>query len=170
MLIAELQNQDPTQPVDNTQILQEVSQIENIVTNENLNTTLESVALEQSMATASSLLNKTVTADGRLREHDQRPGQQHLGFQRHRHDQRQRNDRPVRQHYLDHILLSRDTRRDLRQDGRKTTRPDIRVCRERGGHERPSSRLKSRQTTIIKEMTHGFSFRLKHGPDRHGRR
>ncbi len=62
MLVAELQNQDPTQPVDNTQILQQVGQIENIVTNENLNTTLESVALEQSMSTATSLLQKTITA------------------------------------------------------------------------------------------------------------
>ena len=59
MLIAELQNQDPTQPVGNTQILQEVSQIDNIETNPTLNSTLGSVALEQSMATASNMLRKT---------------------------------------------------------------------------------------------------------------
>jgi len=62
MLIAELQDQDPTQPVSNTEILQEVSQIDNIQTNQNLSSTLTAVALEQSMSTASNLLNMNVTA------------------------------------------------------------------------------------------------------------
>jgi flagellar basal-body rod modification protein FlgD len=61
MLIAELQNQDPTQPMDSAQILQEVSQIDDIQTNTTLNSTLGSVALEQSMATASNMLGKTIT-------------------------------------------------------------------------------------------------------------
>ena len=62
MLVAELQNQDPTQPVSNTEILQEVSQIKNIQSNAELTTTLQSVLLGQNLATASSLLQKTVTA------------------------------------------------------------------------------------------------------------
>ena len=62
MLIAELQDQDPTQPVSNTEILQEVSQIDDIETNQNLSNTLTAVALEQSMSTASNLLNMNVTA------------------------------------------------------------------------------------------------------------
>ncbi|MGO8688215.1 MAG: flagellar hook capping FlgD N-terminal domain-containing protein [Thermoguttaceae bacterium] len=63
MLITELQDQDPTQPVSNTEILQEVSQIDNIETNQNLSSTLTAVALEQSMSTASNLLNMNVTAE-----------------------------------------------------------------------------------------------------------
>jgi flagellar basal-body rod modification protein FlgD len=62
MLIAELQNQDPTQPVSNTEILDEVSQIGNIETNQTLSNTLQGVALEQSLSTATNLLQKTVTA------------------------------------------------------------------------------------------------------------
>jgi flagellar basal-body rod modification protein FlgD len=62
MLVAELQNQDPTQPVSNTQILQEVSQISNIETNQTLSTSLQSVLMGQNLATASGLLQKTVTA------------------------------------------------------------------------------------------------------------
>jgi flagellar basal-body rod modification protein FlgD len=61
MLVAQLQNQDPTQPVDNSEILQQVSQIEAITTDQQLNTTLTSVLLGQNVATASALLSKTVT-------------------------------------------------------------------------------------------------------------
>ncbi len=62
MLIAELQNQDPTQPVSNTEILDEVSQISNVETNQSLSNTLQGVALEQSLSTATNLLQKNVTA------------------------------------------------------------------------------------------------------------
>ena len=51
-----------TQPVSNTEILQEVSQIDNIQTNQTLSNTLTAVALEQSMSTASNLLNMNVSA------------------------------------------------------------------------------------------------------------
>ena len=61
MLVAELQNQDPTQPVDNSEILNEVSQIRSIESNDQLTTTLQSVLLGQNVATGGSLINQTVT-------------------------------------------------------------------------------------------------------------
>ena len=62
MLVAELQDQDPTQPVSNTEILQEVSQIDSVESNQQLSTTLSSVLSGQNLATASNLLQKSVAA------------------------------------------------------------------------------------------------------------
>ncbi len=61
MLVTELQQQDPTQPVDSSQILDQVSQIDQIQSNQSLTTTLNSVLLEQNVATGSALLNQTIT-------------------------------------------------------------------------------------------------------------
>ena len=61
MLVAELQNQDPMNPMDNQQILQEVSQIDQIQASQKLTNTLDSVLLGQSLSTASGLLNRTIT-------------------------------------------------------------------------------------------------------------
>ena len=60
MMVAELQNQDPTNPTDSSQILQEVSQIDAIQSNTQLTTTLQGVQLGQSIATASALIGMTV--------------------------------------------------------------------------------------------------------------
>jgi flagellar basal-body rod modification protein FlgD len=62
LLIAELQNQDPLSPMDNNQILQQVSQIREIESNSRLTATLESVQLGQAMSTASSLIGKHIRA------------------------------------------------------------------------------------------------------------
>ncbi len=62
MLVAELQNQDPTQPMDSSQIVTEMSQIDDISTNQQLNTTLQSVLLGQNISSAGSLLDMTVSA------------------------------------------------------------------------------------------------------------
>ena len=62
MLVAELQNQDPTQPMDSSQIVQEMSQIDDIATNQQLDQTLQSVLLGQNISSASSLLDMTVSA------------------------------------------------------------------------------------------------------------
>ncbi len=51
MMIAELQNQDPLNPMQNSQIMQELGQMQQITSSNNLNTTLSSVALGQSSAT-----------------------------------------------------------------------------------------------------------------------
>jgi flagellar basal-body rod modification protein FlgD len=67
LLIAELQNQDPMNPMDNHQILQQVSQIREIESNSRLTDTLEAVLLGQNMTTASGLIGRMVeglTDDG----------------------------------------------------------------------------------------------------------
>ncbi len=61
MMVAELQNQDPLNPADNSDLINQISQIRAISANDKLATTLESVAMGQSFATASSLIGKTVS-------------------------------------------------------------------------------------------------------------
>jgi len=61
MLVTELQNQDPTQPMSNTDLMNQVSQIQSIDANQQLTSTLQSVALGQSIASAGSLIGATVT-------------------------------------------------------------------------------------------------------------
>jgi len=60
LMITELQNQDPLNPLDNAQILQQVSQISNIDATTKLSGTLDSVLLGQSVASASALIGKSV--------------------------------------------------------------------------------------------------------------
>ncbi len=61
MLVTELQNQDPTQPMSNTDLMNQVSQIQSIDANQQLTSTLQSVALGQSIASAGSLIGATVS-------------------------------------------------------------------------------------------------------------
>lgn len=62
LMIAELQNQDPLNPLDNAQLLQQIGQIREISATDQLSDTLGSVLLGQNVATASSLIGKRVTA------------------------------------------------------------------------------------------------------------
>lgn len=62
LLLAELQNQDPLNPMDNSEMLQQISQIREISATNQLSDTLSSVLLGQSVATASSLIGKRVSA------------------------------------------------------------------------------------------------------------
>jgi flagellar basal-body rod modification protein FlgD len=61
MLVAELQNQDPLSPMDNSQILQQVSQIKSIESNQRLSDTLGAMQQPQDIVAASTLLQKTIT-------------------------------------------------------------------------------------------------------------
>jgi flagellar basal-body rod modification protein FlgD len=61
LLITELGNQDPLQPMDSAQIINQISQIRSIQASTQLTTTLEAVLLGQNVATASSLLGRTIT-------------------------------------------------------------------------------------------------------------
>lgn len=61
MLIAELQNQDPMEPMNNQEILQQVAQIRDIESNNRLTGTLQTVLLGQNMSTASGLINRVIT-------------------------------------------------------------------------------------------------------------
>jgi flagellar basal-body rod modification protein FlgD len=61
MLTAELQSQDPTEPIKNSELLQQISQIREIQSNTKLSDALDTVMLGQNLATASSLLGRTIT-------------------------------------------------------------------------------------------------------------
>jgi flagellar basal-body rod modification protein FlgD len=60
LLIAQLQNQDPLDPTDNSQILEQVSQIRSIQTTTQLSQTLQAVLLGQNLASAGGLISRQV--------------------------------------------------------------------------------------------------------------
>ncbi|MFV1965147.1 MAG: flagellar hook assembly protein FlgD [Pirellulaceae bacterium] len=62
LLIAEMQNQDPLSPMDNSEILQQISQIREIGATNQLSNTLEAVLTGQNMATAAGLIGKRIQA------------------------------------------------------------------------------------------------------------
>lgn len=62
LLVAELQNQDPLDPMKNSELLQQVSQIKAIDSNDKLSTMLGAVTVGQNLATASSLIKRKVEA------------------------------------------------------------------------------------------------------------
>jgi flagellar basal-body rod modification protein FlgD len=60
LLVTEMQNQDPMNPMDNSQILQQISQIKAIASNDRMSNTLTSMQLQQDMTSGSVLLNQTI--------------------------------------------------------------------------------------------------------------
>lgn len=60
MMIVELQNQDPLNPMDNAQILQQISQIQSVETTQRLSDTLSAVLLGQNLSSASLLIGMEV--------------------------------------------------------------------------------------------------------------
>ena len=62
LLITEMQNQDPLSPMENSEILQQISQIREIGATNELSDTLQSVLTGQNMATAGSLIGKHISA------------------------------------------------------------------------------------------------------------
>ena len=62
LLITELQNQDPLDPLDNSEILNQISQIREISATNKLSETLDAVLLGQNMATASTLIGRRIHA------------------------------------------------------------------------------------------------------------
>lgn len=62
LLITELRNQDPLNPMDNAQMLTQISQIREIGSTNKLTATLTNLALGQELAMASNLIGKSVTA------------------------------------------------------------------------------------------------------------
>jgi flagellar basal-body rod modification protein FlgD len=60
MMLAELQNQDPLNPMQNSQIMQELGQMQQITASNKLTTTLDGVALGQSLSNATSLIGKRI--------------------------------------------------------------------------------------------------------------
>jgi flagellar basal-body rod modification protein FlgD len=61
MLITELKNQDPTQPVSNSELLQQLSQMQALQSNVELNSTLKSFSTDQQITSGASFLGKVVS-------------------------------------------------------------------------------------------------------------
>src|SRR6476620_11322325 len=62
LMVSELTHQDPLNPLDNTQLVQQIGELRSIAASDQLTTTLQSLQTQQSLTTASSLIGKTVTA------------------------------------------------------------------------------------------------------------
>jgi flagellar basal-body rod modification protein FlgD len=62
LLITELQNQDPLNPMDNAQMLQQISEIRQIGSTNKLTDTLSTLAIGQELSMASSLIGKEISA------------------------------------------------------------------------------------------------------------
>ncbi len=62
LLITELQNQDPLDPMENSEMLQQISQMRSIGASDKLTNTLDAVLLGQNVTTASGLIGKEVNA------------------------------------------------------------------------------------------------------------
>jgi flagellar basal-body rod modification protein FlgD len=62
LMIAELQNQDPLNPLDNKDMLAQISQIREVGATDKLTETLESVLLGQNIASATNLIGADITA------------------------------------------------------------------------------------------------------------
>lgn len=61
LLITQLQNQDPTQPMDNGQLLSQLSSMQSLQSNIDLRTTLDGLTLNQQLSEGASLIGKTIT-------------------------------------------------------------------------------------------------------------
>jgi flagellar basal-body rod modification protein FlgD len=60
MMVTQLQNQDPTQPMSNSDLLQQISQIGQLQSSDSLQTTLQSMQLQTNLGSGASLLGKSV--------------------------------------------------------------------------------------------------------------
>jgi flagellar basal-body rod modification protein FlgD len=65
LMVSELTHQDPLNPMDNTQLVQQIGELRSIAASDQLTTTLQSLQTQQSLTTASSLIGKTVKALGK---------------------------------------------------------------------------------------------------------
>jgi flagellar basal-body rod modification protein FlgD len=61
LMISELQNQDPLNPTDNSEMLNQMGQIRSIGATDKLTNTLDTLASSQELVTASTLIGQTVT-------------------------------------------------------------------------------------------------------------
>ena len=73
LIVAELQSQDPMNPTDTSDMLNQFNQIREISSNDKLSDTLEAVLLGQNISTGSSLIGKLV--EGMTEEGDKIIGQ-----------------------------------------------------------------------------------------------
>jgi flagellar basal-body rod modification protein FlgD len=62
LMIAELQNQDPLNPMENSEMLEQLGQMRSIGATDKLTKTLDAVLVGQNVTTASSLIGKQISA------------------------------------------------------------------------------------------------------------
>lgn len=62
LMIEELSNQDPMNPMDNSEMLGQINQIREIASNDRLSDTLEAVLMGNNLATATGIIGKQVKA------------------------------------------------------------------------------------------------------------
>jgi flagellar basal-body rod modification protein FlgD len=60
LLITQLQNQDPTQPMSNTDLLTQLSQIGQLESNDQMQTTLQGITLQTTIGSAGNLIGKQI--------------------------------------------------------------------------------------------------------------
>lgn len=60
LLVAELTNQDPMEPMTNSELMNQIGQIREIASTDQLTNTLDAVMLGQTLATAGNVVNKVV--------------------------------------------------------------------------------------------------------------
>src|SRR5690349_16327353 len=61
LMVTQLQNQDPTSPTSNTELLQQMSQIGQLQSQDDLQSSMKSLVLQNNIGSASSLIGKHVT-------------------------------------------------------------------------------------------------------------
>lgn len=61
LMIAELQNQDPLNPMDNAQMIEQIGQIRQIDASSRLTKTLDAVLMGQNLSSASAMIGKTIS-------------------------------------------------------------------------------------------------------------
>ncbi|TWU45941.1 Basal-body rod modification protein FlgD [Novipirellula aureliae] len=61
LLLTELQNQDPLDPTENSEMIQQIGQIREIGATDKLTSTLSNLSSSQELVTASSLIGRSVT-------------------------------------------------------------------------------------------------------------
>ena len=61
MMTAQLENQDPMEPMSNTEMLQQINQMRSITSSDRLTSSIEALTFGQALSTASGLIGKTVT-------------------------------------------------------------------------------------------------------------
>jgi flagellar basal-body rod modification protein FlgD len=62
LLIAQLQNQDPLEPMENSEMMAQIAQMREISSTDQLTETLEAMVVGQQLSTATSMIGKRVRA------------------------------------------------------------------------------------------------------------
>jgi flagellar basal-body rod modification protein FlgD len=60
MMVTQLENQDPTQPMSNSDLLSQISEIGQLQSSDDLQSTLQSMQLQTNLGSGSALLGKSV--------------------------------------------------------------------------------------------------------------